>query len=593
MSKVKVKGEKERVGGNTGKSWPEQTFLWLFRIYVWIWMLLLIVVQPFYCRDGYSTIGSDKYLFLKSCGVTLFPALGILVIARLLLWGYRIVFGSFHSVGKSVSLRLSVTDVFALLYGAVNILSLIGSNYVNTAIFGEDKWYMGFATQMGMLLLYFGISRYFDREDWIAALFLPVSGVVFLLGILNRFGIYPIAMTSAQPSYISTIGNINWYCGYVVTILFGAVYLFWSGVLQKRWQQVVLWCYLLIGFGTLVTQGSSSGILTLFVLFLILFFASIRDGGRMERFFTLVLLLGCSCTAGLLVRLLWPEAITFEEATLNLMTYSIMAPVLLVVGMVGYRLLARKNSKAAYPAVFFEKLGKGVKWALTAGLVLFVLLGLLNTWKPGSIGPLSGISYFTFNVDWGSNRGATWKAGFLCFAEQNLAKKLIGIGPDCMWAYISQDGSDALYQVVQTQFGSARLTNAHNEWLTLLVNVGILGLVSFVGMIGSAVIRFLSAGNTFSHRTVDAWNEEEKKAAGGYAIQRQKGAGAKGGRTSLTENGSLKKEVTGVFAAVCGFCILAYTVNNVVSFEQAMSTPTMFLILGMGEAWLRRRQISE
>ena len=64
MSKVKVTGEKERVGGNIGKAWPEQTFLWLFRIYVWIWMLLLIVVQPFYCRDGYSTIGSDKYLFL-------------------------------------------------------------------------------------------------------------------------------------------------------------------------------------------------------------------------------------------------------------------------------------------------------------------------------------------------------------------------------------------------------------------------------------------------------------------------------------------------------------------------------------------------
>lgn len=69
--------------------------------------------------------------------------------------------------------------------------------------------------------------------------------------------------------------------------------------------------------------------------------------------------------------------------------------------------------------------------------------------------------------------------------------------------------------------------------------------------------------------------------------------GRKEGRTSLTENGSLKKEVIGVFAAVCGFCILAYTVNNMVSFEQAMSTPTMFLILGMGEAWLRRRQISE
>ena len=36
--------------------------------------------------------------------------------------------------------------------------------------------------------------------------------------------------------------------------------------------------------------------------------------------------------------------------------------------------------------------------------------------------------------------------------------------------------------------------------------------------------------------------------------------------------------------------LLAYTVHNVVSFQQTMATATMFLVLGMGEAFLRQQE---
>lgn len=95
-------------------------------------MLLLIVVQPFYCRDGYSTIGSRQISVFEK------------------LWGNAV--SSAGNTGACKAFALGVSDcirilpqcrkerqsqgcpspnVFALLYGAVNILSLIGSNYVN------------------------------------------------------------------------------------------------------------------------------------------------------------------------------------------------------------------------------------------------------------------------------------------------------------------------------------------------------------------------------------------------------------------------------------------------------------------------------
>jgi hypothetical protein len=42
-------------------------------------------------------------------------------------------------------------------------------------------------------------------------------------------------------------------------------------------------------------------------------------------------------------------------------------------------------------------------------------------------------------------------------------------------------------------------------------------------------------------------------------------------------------------AGACGFAILAYTVNNLFSFQQAFSAVTVFIVLGMGETFVRNK----
>ena len=166
-------------------------------------------------------------------------------------------------------------------------------------------------------------------------------------------------------------------------------------------------------------------------------------------------------------------------------------------------------------------------------------MATMNTLHPGSLGSLSDNPLFTFNAYWGSNRLSTWKFGLRCFAEQNLWHKLVGVGPDCMWAFIESGATQELLQEIETLFGNARLTNAHNEWITILVNTGILGCVGFAGMVVCGIRDFVRAK----------------------------------GQSAL------------LFA--CGMALLAYTVNNVFSFQQSMNVSTMFVIFGMGEAFLR------
>ena len=180
-----------------------------------------------------------------------------------------------------------------------------------------------------------------------------------------------------------------------------------------------------------------------------------------------------------------------------------------------------------------------------AAVIAVLVMAVVNTRHPGSIGGLSDNPLFTLNAYWGSNRLSTWKFGWRCFAEQNLWHKLVGVGPDCMWIYIENGAGSEFLSDVEKIFGNARLTNAHNEWLTVLVNTGILGCVGFAGMVICAIRDFVRAK----------------------------------GQSAL------------LFA--CGMALLAYTVNNVFSFQQSMNVSTMFVIFGMGQAFLREVRKTE
>jgi len=60
-----------------------------------------------------------------------------------------------------------------------------------------------------------------------------------------------------------------------------------------------------------------------------------------------------------------------------------------------------------------------------------------------------------------------------------------------MWEAISRHGSMELRNMVQDKFNNLHLTNAHNEWLTVLVNTGILGVIGYVGMMAGGIRSFL------------------------------------------------------------------------------------------------------
>lgn len=516
----------------------------LLDVAISLYMVVLMVVLPLYTtRTGYRHIGTEKCLFFRSASLTACKVVLPLAALYLLCLGARRFLGEKHDKGDGPF--LSVTDLMAVLY-----LAAVTGSYLHTSFpeetewgdvfYGASGWYLGFLTQLLFLGIYFMVSRLWQRKGWIVGLWAPALGMVALLGYLNRFGLYPLDMEAAGPQYISTIGNINWYCGYLVTVLSAIAYYLWQERSGKKWLHRAGVFILGIGLASLVTQGSSSGIVALLLLAGVFYLLSMRDGEKLQRFWEGCVLLSGVCLFTWAVRRIWPQAITYTEGTTDLLTLSPLPFFMMGVSLACLFLVWRSCRAGRFRPGAWSLLGIAAWAAAGAAAVAYVILLAVNTGRPGSIGALSELGAFNFNAAWGSNRGITWTAGLTCFLDQDLAGKLMGVGPDAMAQYIHSGVNPALKSMVEGYFGKLMLTNAHNEWLTVLINEGILGAVGYIGLMLTAIYRCLKAGR--------------KDALAGAA----------------------------------GMGILAYTVNNVFSFQQVMSTSAVFLLLGVGEACLRR-----
>ena len=464
----------------------------LIDICISIYMLFVIIVIPIYHVNGYYGIATSKEMaFMK-------VARGLLVLfaVEIVLAGLSLFFNkkSWKEKRKKISCSLSITEWCAICFGIVLCCSFLFTDYRTDALWGAEGWHMGFLVQITFLFVFFQIVHIWKKRLWIPAMIFPVSMIQFLLGYLNRFDIYPFEMPGSNPSFISLIGNINWYCGYMVTVLFAAVYLVWKGIANKVWEKVFLYGYLLIGFASLVTQGSSSGIMTLAGVLVLLFYLSVQDGIKMYSLCCVALVLSVACLFTWIVRQYAPDAITYREPSTELLTNT-MLPLILTVLFVGMVICLNRLVRInRYPKRMAVGFAKGITVILVAAIVAFIFIMAFNGMFPGRLGILSKVSLLNFSPEWGSKRGATWMAGLMCFAEQGIGKKLIGIGPDCMGIYAKLDAGEQIKTLIMEQFATLNLTNAHNEWITVLVDYGILGFVAYVGMIISAIIRYVKIG---------------------------------------------------------------------------------------------------
>ncbi|MCH5257449.1 MAG: O-antigen ligase family protein [Lachnospiraceae bacterium] len=500
-------------------------------VLVILYFLILTIIYPFFIKDGYHKIGETKYFFFRKASLIITTVIIFIAIVDFTLKRKSYSAKAFY---QSVSL----TDCFVYVYFISVLISYICTPYAKDALWGADGWYMGLVSQLLFISIYFIFSRYFRWDNKSLFVILFISGLVFLLGILNRYSIYPIKLSGQTPVFISTLGNINWFCGYWAVICPLGVVFYWNS--ESVWQRAVTSIYVIIGFLIGVVQGSSSAYLVLAGLFVFLFSLSFEKNKAMYRLIQLCIMFMLSCQVARILRYLPDFAMNYENELGTALTDSnltlCIGMVLSIVYILLYHLFEKKGIKVGE----YKNIRNITLAVIVAITLIYIIILVVNTHLPKGIFGSSENSLFTFNESWGSHRGATWSIGISAFLSMSPLYKVVGIGPDCFADYIYS--IPGLSEYVYAQFGSYRLTNAHNEWITLLVNQGILGLACYAGIFVTAFIRFI-------------------KRAGSHPP-----------------------------LYLCAASILLYTVHNIVSFQQVLNAPFVFMVLGIGEGICRKNQ---
>lgn len=532
-----------------------------------LYLVALLAALPLYTGKGYWNLGDTKYMLFKNVSLL---CLGIWLAAALSMgiWQAAKRAGG-RSAGKSGRPELSVMDAAVASYGICVLLSALCSEYGGLAWTGYEGWYMGAVSQLLFVGIYFFVSRQYDGARWPLYLGEAALGLVTLFGLLHRLGIDPLKLLVhwnpgdwEYSHMLSTLGNINWLCGYYSVALAFPVAHF---LLEPRlWARLLLYVGAVAAFVLLGVQGSQGGLLILAVCAAGCF---VLGRGRADVLTRLWALLAgfflCMPLMGLGMELRKERAAVVADGNVfwNVAWYvwAIAGGACLAACLLSakrWHALGERRSAKRKHVRGSRGLRCQEKKALIAAAAVCLAVGL----------PI--LAAKRIGDGFGSGRGFLWRIALEGFGQGDMKDKLLGAGPDCYGVAVFGrlgTGSDVWKG---EHWESAVFTNAHNEILSQLCNVGILGAVSYLAIFLTGLWHY-------------GWGSAESRP--GPVPSQGGGPGKDGGALACPADPDACYLWAGLLA------IAMYGAHSLISFQQVLNTPLLFLALGICEQRLRAR----
>ncbi len=485
--------------------------LFILRVIVSVYCCMFFVAMPLFYHNKYFDIGDFKYTMFMYLTVTFLSLSAIMLVIHIIVLG---VSGRIRlSYLKERFMEMSMTDLFVIAFGMASVISFLLSpirtdEYPVFFLFNTDKdarvvnlpwegyrgWNMGLRSQLMFVAMYFLISRLF-MKSWkkdLICISLSSAFAVFLLGVLNRFHIDPLGMYDGLVEgyinkFLSTLGQATWYSSFMVVMLpVGmALYMF----CDRKWtlDKCLLALYVSIGGATFVTQNSDSAYPAFAAIIVMMFAISFMNNERFLRFLEMmILMLGAMKVVGLF-QILFPQRLT-ELDRMSLFVSQSPVTLVLLIALTGlYIVILKKTDSGRFDIIRYKRLRTAVVICMAACVPLVIIIAYLNTKGMLPTDALAGVEYLTFNDSWGNNRGYTWRNTVEVMREP-LWRSMIftGPGPDCYPMVMYAD--DIRASMMHEFWNGEIVICAHNEWLNMLFNEGILGFVTYLGIFGSAFV---------------------------------------------------------------------------------------------------------
>lgn len=445
----------------------------------------LLALYPVVMTDKYFNITITRYLFFTVASVLFFAVCMVMKI------------NSVDSPLKPGKPKLSTADISFLLFFAVSAVSSFASAYgLQLTLSGGGGRRMGLLMTASMFLAYIFISKFYRIREYEFLFFGLAGAVAAILGLFQFIGLDPLGLLEGLSEldsvrFISFMGNINIYSSYICLVLPLAMYMFCFS--EKKLNSVFWLLVSAASFIGLMTSISDSGYLGLAAAAVTLAVLTAKGRKTFQRFFVLVMTLLIS--AGIF-DLVWknfgnpdhPNSVP-NEIIANpwvIAAGSIVSAVIIII------LNICDFSEKVYKGIgIFIIIAAVTAVTICVGLVIWFSYVDINA----DLGKLS--NYLRFSYNWGNGRGYSWSKLLEIFKELPLHRKLVGTGPETLSYEMLSRFNDEMHELFGFHFD-----NAHNDLLQYLITVGLLGMLTYVMLVVSAVRSCLKAENVIGRAMI-------------------------------------------------------------------------------------------
>ena len=410
-------------------------------------LLWMTIAMPLYIDDHYfNALQAKGHAFDMGC-----------IIACVLICIHVIKEEDFSALRP----RRALTDSGILILAGAALVSCVICGDFKAAFWGDRAWCVGGFAFMMAAILYLYLSKTFSFRQNLWLPVIAVNGFIFIVGVMHSAGIDVFRLhENIYPSefyqYISTIGNVNWFVGYLCMLMPMLACFFIES--EKLVSQVIYLFILALGEINMVLTGSDGlilgiGICAFFGIPYV--FGTRRSAVRVS---ILLLIYGLSSMLVLL-----NPVFAGKRELINGMSEVFLRPVgywsMIVIGVAGIVVFSLIKEK------MLKKISKALIIVLEIGLGAAVLIFIVN-------------SIITFGPRWGTGRGDIWASGFDIFINLDPVRKMFGVGPEMLGGYFAN------YQIQN----SKTVLAAHSEPLQVLLSTGLIGLVGWI-MVWTGVVK--------------------------------------------------------------------------------------------------------
>lgn len=429
-----------------------------------IYIFMIIVIFPL-CVDktGFFRILECKYRIYLGMSV------GYIAITIITIIYYYI----FHKVNNIKNIKISKVQCAVIAFWIVNVISCIFSDY-----WKKYNLFVGVGRGEGLIniTLYcftFILISIFGKFRKRYIMYFSISSIcISSIAILQYIGFNPLNMYqdgigTHNVSFMATIGNIDFisamYC-MLLTVSFSA-FIF---IDEKIKYKIIHLLSIFMGFFIFIIINVMSGKIAFLAIFIILSPLIVTNSKRLYR----AIIVFASIIFGLAINIIINPQYHYniQKLTLDFQFNKISFAFLIITGIFAF--LAYILYRNEYDLSKNKKIIKILYAVIVGSIFLLIICLYFINFSSGTLYEVHELLHGNFIDEFGTYRIFLWKRAMKLFRE----KPIIGSGPDTFAVRFMDKYTDDVMKIGKLSINDT----AGNVYITMLINIGMLGLVVYL-----------------------------------------------------------------------------------------------------------------